>query len=87
MNPFTVSNPDECAITYACSMIEGPDDYNLCNYIENSTIASFNSETGDFEFESNDFNIFGGQTLSFEVEVSSGSEPQTVMNLFSLKCT
>ena len=59
-------------------MITGPNNYDLCNYSLSSTSASFDAETGDFEFLSNDYSTFGSQKVTFEITVSSGSTPQYV---------
>lgn len=54
-------------------MIEGPDDYDLCDYSDGSTTAAFDSNTGNYAFESHDYQLFGNQTLTFEITVNSGS--------------
>ena len=58
MNPFTVS-PTFCTITYSCEMVVGPTGYDLCNFTGGTTMASFDSTSGDYSFTSNDYETFG----------------------------
>ena len=72
VNTFTVS-PPECSIIYSCSMLVGPDGYDLCNYSDELTTASFDTFTGDYSFTSTDFPTFKDQTITFETTVTSGN--------------
>ena len=45
--------PPICTITYSCTMISGPRT-DICNKIDGTTAATFNSSTGDYTFESID---------------------------------
>ena len=58
MEPFVVE-PADCNIKYVCKMRSGPAGYDLCDYNDGTTIASYNEETGDYEFTSTDFATFG----------------------------
>ena len=74
MNPFT-SSIAECTISYSCEMIAGPLDYDLCNYASGKTTSSFDSNTGDYSISSDDYQLFGTQTVIFKITVTSGSTP------------
>ena len=74
MNPFT-STPTVCSVSYSCEMTTGPAGYDLCNHTEGSTTATFDSSTGNYFISSNDYKLFGTQTVTFDISVTSGSAP------------
>ena len=77
MNPFT-SSPTVCTVSYACKMTAGPQGYNLCDYTSDLTSSTFNATTGNYYIQSNDYKLFGTQTVTFDISVTSGSAPQVV---------
>ena len=53
LNKFQVT-PVECFIVYTCLMVEGPVEYDLCNFTDEKTISSFNPGSGEYYFTSDD---------------------------------
>ena len=72
LNPFTI-NPVECqdAITYSCSNIGPRSD--MCDVEESDSVGSFNSDTGSYEFYSEDSQEFPPGTYTFTITGSIGS--------------
>ena len=77
LNPFEVS-PSGCAISYSCTPILGPQGFDLCDYSSPSTTTSFNKMTGDYAFQSSEWETVGNQSLKFEIKGTSGSSSATV---------
>jgi len=64
LTPFAVS-PAVCKVNYSCTQISG--DHDFCLYSDELTASAFNTETGNFTFQSVDFDTYGNQTLVFEI--------------------
>ena len=43
-------------------------DYNMCTFNGGNTTTKFDSRYGDYEFTSNDRELFGNETFSLKIE-------------------
>ena len=50
----------------------------LCQYTGGTTLASFDQTTGNYEFSSTDYDVFGTQTVLLEFVVRVGSDEKKV---------
>ena len=75
MNQFVAVSPSDCPITYSCNMTAGPEGYDLCSYNEGLTETSFDLYTGNYQFSSYDFELFGSQFANFTITGTAGSLP------------
>ena len=71
--PFTVT-PPECTITYECteSLL------NLCNFSSETTTSTFDTNSGEFSFNSSDITTFGTQTVSFTITGQAGQSTESI---------
>ena len=53
MIPFHVE-PEVCPVTYSCEMLSNQG-IDLCTIVDASSVASFDSKTGNYEFVSTDY--------------------------------
>ena len=70
LNKFQVT-PVECFIVYTCLMVEGPVEYDLCNFTDEKTTSSFNPDSGVYYFKSDNYMTYKNTTLVFEITGTS----------------
>ena len=74
LNPFVI-NPTTagCALTYSCSTTFMSGSFDLCNYSDSLTTATFDPSTGDFSFDTTDAALFGTGVIPFVITGSVGN--------------
>ena len=79
LTPFTIA-PDVCHVTYYCSEPL----YNLCDYSDGTTSASFNSTSGIFSFTSTNMQTFSTQAFTITITGTSGATSESISFDFNL---
>ena len=75
--PFDVV-PSICTVTYSCSILNGPF-AGPCAFVSGTTVATFDSSTGNFSFSSIDTANYSPGLYSFEITGTVGTKSDKVI--------
>ena len=73
MNPFE-TDPPSCPVTYSCEMMLGAS-FDLCQVIDEDTVGSFDTATGNYQLKSTDIENFAEG--HYELEITGALGPLT----------